>query len=51
MNFSPVKYIMGDDKYVLRGFQLLLRSEGLESTAIEYAEEFIRYEARMRMIY
>jgi FixJ family two-component response regulator len=35
-------YIVDDDKYVLRGFQILLRSEGLESTACECAEEFIR---------
>jgi len=35
-------YIVDDDKYVLRGFQLLLRSEGLESTAFECAEEFIK---------
>jgi FixJ family two-component response regulator len=35
-------YIIDDDKNVLRGFQLLLRSEGLESTAFECAEEFIK---------
>jgi FixJ family two-component response regulator len=36
-----VIYIIDDDKYVLRGFQILLKSEGLESTAFESAEEFI----------
>jgi two-component system response regulator HydG/two-component system response regulator AtoC len=35
-------YIVDDDKCVLRGFQILLRSEGLESTAFECAEEFIK---------
>ena len=35
-------YIVDDDKYVLRGFQILLKSEGLESTAYESAEEFIK---------
>jgi FixJ family two-component response regulator len=37
-----VIYIVDDDKYVLRGFQILLKSEGLESTAYESAEEFIK---------
>jgi FixJ family two-component response regulator len=37
-----VIYIVDDDKYVGRGFQILLRSEGLESTACECVEEFIK---------
>jgi FixJ family two-component response regulator len=37
-----VIYIVDDDKYVLRGFQILLRSEGLESTVCECVEEFIK---------
>jgi FixJ family two-component response regulator len=37
-----VIYIVDDDKYVLRGFQILLRSEGLESTSFESVEEFIK---------
>ena len=35
-------YIVDDDKYVLRGFQILLKSEDLESTAYESAEEFLK---------
>jgi FixJ family two-component response regulator len=37
-----VIYIVDDDKYVLRGFQILLKSEGLESTTFENTEEFIK---------
>jgi FixJ family two-component response regulator len=36
-----VIYIIDDDKYVLRGFQILLKSDGLESMAFERVEEFI----------
>jgi FixJ family two-component response regulator len=37
-----VIYLIDDDKYVLRGFQILLRSEGLECIACESVEEFIK---------
>ena len=35
-------HIVDDDKYVLRGFQILLKSEGYESTAYESVEDFLR---------
>ena len=34
-------FILDDDKYVLRGFQILLRSAGLESVVFDNVEEFI----------
>lgn len=34
-------YIIDDDKYVLRGFQILLQSAGLESKLFGGVEEFI----------
>ena len=34
-------YIIDDDKYVLRGFQILLQSAGLKSIAFDSVEEFI----------
>jgi FixJ family two-component response regulator len=34
-------YIIDDDKYVRKGFEVLFRSVGLESTSCESAEEFI----------
>jgi FixJ family two-component response regulator len=37
-----VIHIVDDDKYVLRGFQILLKSEGYESTAYESIEDFLR---------
>jgi FixJ family two-component response regulator len=37
-----VIYIIDDDKYVLRGFQILLKSECMKSTAYESAEEFLK---------
>jgi FixJ family two-component response regulator len=37
-----VIHIVDDDKYVLRGFQILLKSEGYESTAYESVEDFLR---------
>ena len=36
-------YIVDDNKCVLRGFQLLLGTEGLETTICDSAEEFIRF--------
>jgi FixJ family two-component response regulator len=36
-----VIYIIDDDKYVLRGFQILLQSAGLKSIAFDSVEEFI----------
>jgi two-component system, LuxR family, response regulator FixJ len=38
-----VIYIVDDDKYVLRGFQILLKSEGFKSIAYESVEEFIKF--------
>ena len=35
-------YIIDDDKYVLRGFQMLLRSAGLESRVYDGANDFIQ---------
>jgi two-component system response regulator FixJ len=37
-----VIYIVDDDRNLLRGFQILLKSEGLESIAYESVEEFIK---------
>jgi FixJ family two-component response regulator len=37
-----VIFIIDDDKYVLRGFQIFLRSAGLDSRVFEGADEFIR---------
>lgn len=34
-------YIIDDDKYVLRGFQILLMSEGMESKTFSKVEEFL----------
>ena len=34
-------FIIDDDKYVLRGFQILLQSAGLESKIFDSVEEFI----------
>lgn len=34
-------FIIDDDKYVLRGYQFLLRSAGLESVVFEGVEEFL----------
>jgi two-component system, LuxR family, response regulator FixJ len=36
-----VIFIIDDDKYVLRGFQILLLSAGLESKVFDCVEEFI----------
>jgi FixJ family two-component response regulator len=36
-----VIYIVDDDKYVLKGFQLLLQSAGLESSIFNSVEEFL----------
>jgi FixJ family two-component response regulator len=36
-----VIYIIDDDKYVLRGFQILLQSAGLESRIFRSVEEFL----------
>ena len=35
-------YLIDDDKYVLRGFQILLRSASLESRSFEDAGSFIK---------
>jgi FixJ family two-component response regulator len=37
-----VIYLIDDDKYVLRGFQILLRSASLESRSFEDAGSFIK---------
>jgi FixJ family two-component response regulator len=37
-----VIHIVDDDKYVLRGFQILLKSEGFDSNAYESIEDFLR---------
>jgi FixJ family two-component response regulator len=37
-----VIYLVDDDKYVLRGFQILLRSANLESKSFEDAESFVK---------
>jgi two-component system response regulator FixJ len=34
-------FIIDDDRYVLRGFQILLQSAGLESNVFDSVEEFI----------
>jgi len=36
-----VIYIIDDDKYVLRGFQILLKSGGLESSVFNSIEDFL----------
>jgi FixJ family two-component response regulator len=36
-----VIYIIDDDRFVLRGFQILLQSAGLESRTFDNVEEFI----------
>jgi len=36
-----VIFIIDDDKYVLRGFQILLKSAGLESSIFDSVEDFI----------
>jgi FixJ family two-component response regulator len=36
-----VVYIIDDDKNVLRGFQILLKSEGMESEIFSKVEEFL----------
>ena len=40
-NFPLVIYIIDDDKYVLRGFQILLQSAFLESRIFDSVEEFL----------
>ena len=35
-------YLVDDDKYVLRGFQILLRSANLESKSFENVESFLK---------
>jgi len=36
-------YIIDDDKYVRRGFGILLKSAGIESISYESAEEFLKF--------
>ena len=39
---ASVIYIIDDDKSVLRGFQILLKSDGLESRIFSSVEEFLK---------